>query len=73
MYNEFRFGKDYTDKVLKLLLNLYEGINAKKKHNYSIDNPDYINRMNYYDNFVEHLTNLDQSFIPCKYFHYNEY
>ncbi len=44
-----------------------------EKYNYSIDNSDYINRMNYYDNFVEHLTKLDQSFTPCKYFPYTEY
>lgn len=31
LHDEFGFGKDYTDKVLKLLSNLYEGINVNKK------------------------------------------
>ena len=35
LHDEFGFGKDYTDKVLKLLSNLYEGINARKKNNYN--------------------------------------
>ena len=34
LHDEFGFGKDYTDKVLKLLSNLYEGININKRNNY---------------------------------------
>ncbi|MBR1454685.1 MAG: hypothetical protein IJ593_08615 [Lachnospiraceae bacterium] len=34
LHDEFGFGKDYTDKVLKLLSNLYEGSNAKKRNIY---------------------------------------
>ena len=31
LHDEFGFGDDYTDRVLKLLSNLYEGINNAKK------------------------------------------
>ncbi|MBP3200077.1 MAG: hypothetical protein J6M39_00295 [Lachnospiraceae bacterium] len=35
LHDEFGFGKNYTDKVLRLLSNLYEGINARKNNNYN--------------------------------------
>ena len=41
--------------------------------NYTEDNKDYLNRMNYYDNFVEHLVNNDQNFESNKYYSYTEY
>lgn len=31
LHDEFGFGKEYTDKLLNLLSNLYEGININKK------------------------------------------
>lgn len=34
LHNEFGFGENYTDKVLRCLSNLYEGISAKKKNYY---------------------------------------
>lgn len=40
---------------------------------YNINSEDYINRKNYYDNFVAHLINGEQIFTPCKYYNYNEY
>ena len=40
LHDEFGFGKNYTDKVLKLLSNLYQGINIRKKNNY-VSNKEY--------------------------------
>ena len=41
--------------------------------NYTEENKDYLNRMNYYDNFVEHLLKNDQNFESSKYYSYTEY
>ena len=41
--------------------------------NYTEESKDYLNRMNYYDNFVEHLIKNDQDFEPSKYYIYTEY
>lgn len=35
LHDEFGFGKDYTDKVLKCLSNLYEGVNYAQKSTYN--------------------------------------
>lgn len=56
----------HRNKYIKFLLN-------NKNFEYGVDNIDYINRMNYFDNFVSHLVNKDQVFTPCKYYQYNEY
>ena len=40
---------------------------------YKKDNLEYINRLNYYDNFVEHLNNSENEFTPRQYYDYNEY
>jgi hypothetical protein len=46
---------------------------TSNRYNLNVDSPDYINRMNYYDNFVAHLINGNQSFVPHQYYKYNEY
>ena len=76
--NKINRAEEFTSNIsIEKVMNYREYYSAylqkDEKRNYSLDNPDYINRMNYYDNFVEHLTNLDRSFTPCKYFQYNEY
>ena len=43
------------------------------KRKYRSDKLGYINRLNYYDNFVEHLNNGENEFAPIKYYDYNEY
>ena len=78
VFNKINRAEEFTsnisiEKVMKYREYYSAYLQKDEKHNYSIDNPDYINRMNYYDNFVEHLTKLDQSFTPCKYFPYTEY
>lgn len=35
LHDEFGFGEDYKDKILRCLSNLYEGINARKKNVYN--------------------------------------
>ena len=57
---------EYRNAYLAFLLN-------DESFKYTINNIDYINRMNYFDNFISHLINNDQIFTPCKYYKYNEY
>lgn len=48
-------------------------LQKNKKFKYKDINEDYINRMNYYENFVSHIVNADHIFEACKYFKYHEY
>ena len=54
----FGYRKNYDDYI---------------KRKYRSDKLGYINRLNYYDNFVEHLNNGENEFAPIKYYDYNEY
>ena len=40
---------------------------------YKKDNLEYINRLNYYDNFAEHVVESENEFTPQKYYDYIEY
>lgn len=82
-YNELRI--ESTNRASEFLLNIgikelnkyrdsYSMFLKKNSHfKYDENNADYINRMNYFNNFLYHIINNEQNFVKCKYFQYSEY
>ena len=71
-------AKEFLDNISLESINQYRTIYSdylldNDGFQYTLNDTDYINRMNYFDNFVLHLVNNDQAFTPCKYYKYNEY
>ena len=71
-------AKEFLNNITIEKINQYRELysnylQTNENFNYGPNNNDYINRMNYFDNFVFHLINGDQVYTPRKYYTYNEY
>lgn len=65
------FIKNVGEETLQNNRKLYENyLTNKYKDN---DLKEYENRLNYFDNFYNHIINNEQIFTPCKYNKYKEY
>lgn len=68
------FAKIISIEKLNEYKNSYsEFLKTNIQYLYDEENPDYINRMNYFNNFLSHIINKEQTFTSGKYYKYSEY